>query len=164
MRIMTCAPRGGIVAASRLKLSSDNDCGFAFSFAGLIASRRGVEAMDKTRTLKISVRADASAAVVDLEGAIDLGNSTVLRATLFETLQTTPRLALNMSAVRYIDSSGIATLIEALKKSRDLKKDFLLFGVGERVHAVLKLTNLLGVFQIFDTEEHALEPHGRQSE
>ena len=113
--------------------------------------------MGRTRTLKISVRVIASATVVDLDGTVDLANSPALRATLFETQPTTSRLALNMSGVRYIDSSGIATLIEALKKARDLKKDFVLFGLGARVYDVLKLTNLLGVFQIFDNEEHALE-------
>ena len=113
--------------------------------------------MSRARTLNISVRAAGNAAVVDLEGAIDLANSVVLRSTLFEQLRANSRLALNMSGVRYIDSAGIATLIEALKESHHLKKDFRLFGVGETVHAVLKLTNLLQVFQIFDIEEHALD-------
>jgi anti-sigma B factor antagonist len=112
------------------------------------------------RILKITSRAVAGATVVDLEGAIDITNSTTLRASLFETLQATPRLALNMSAIRYIDSSGIATLIEALKKARALNSDFRLFGVGRPVHDVLKLTNLLGVFQIFESERDALETHG----
>lgn len=113
--------------------------------------------MGRTRTLKISVRASARATVVDLEGTVDLGNSPALRATLFEAVLTTSRLALNMSGVDYIDSSGIATLIEAFKKAKDLKKGFVLFGLGPAVHHVLKLTNLLGVFQVFDSEEHALQ-------
>jgi len=113
--------------------------------------------MSRTRTLKISVRVIATATVVDLEGTVDLQNSRALRATLFATVPATSRLALNMSGVRYIDSSGIATLIEVLQKARDLKKDFVLFGLGATVHNVLKLTHLLGVFQIFDSEEHAFE-------
>ena len=80
-----------------------------------------------------------------------------MRSSLFETLKTTPRLALNMIGVGYIDSSGIATLVEVLKRAKDLDKDFLMFGVAGAVHAVLKMTSLLGVFQIFDNEEHALQ-------
>jgi anti-sigma B factor antagonist len=113
--------------------------------------------MSKSRTLNISVRAAGSAVVVDLEGRIDLMNSTTLRATLFDLLAKHERVVLNMTQVGYIDSSGIATLIEALKKAHDLQKDFILFGVREAVHAVLKLTNLLGVFRIADSEEHALD-------
>jgi anti-sigma B factor antagonist len=115
--------------------------------------------MSRTRILNISVRVlDPTITIVDLEGAIDLQNSHGLRTTLFEKLRGTSRLALNMTGIRYIDSSGIATLIEVLKEARRLEKDFVLFGLGQTVHDVLKLTNLLGVFRVFGTEEQAL--HG----
>jgi len=113
--------------------------------------------MGRIRTLEITTRVVGRATIFDLQGSIDLGNSLVLRTKLFETLPAASRLALNMSGVVYLDSSGIATLIEALKKARDLKKDFVLFGLGSRVYDVLKLTNLLGVFQILESEEQALE-------
>jgi anti-sigma B factor antagonist len=113
--------------------------------------------MSPARTLNISVRSQHQATVVDLDGAIDIQNSPGLRTALFEKLSETPRLAVNMSAIRYIDSSGIATLIEVLKKAQTLRKDFLLFGLGASVYNVLKLTNLLGVFRIADTEEDALK-------
>jgi anti-sigma B factor antagonist len=119
--------------------------------------RNRAKNMGRTRTLEISIRVVARATIVDLEGAVDLGNSPVLRARLFEIVPAASRLALNMSGVQYIDSSGIATLIEVLKKTRDSKKAFVLFGLGPRVYDVLKLTNLLGVFQILDSEERALD-------
>jgi anti-sigma B factor antagonist len=113
--------------------------------------------MSRTRILNISVRVlSTTNTIVDLEGGIDLQNSHGLRATLFEKLSGTSRLAVNMTGVRYVDSSGIATLIEVLKKARSLQKDFVLFGLGRSVHDVLKLTNLLGVFRVFETEEQAL--------
>src|SRR2546427_13063903 len=113
--------------------------------------------MSRTRILNISVRVLDANTVVDLEGTIDLQNSRGLRTTLFERLPATSRLALNMSGIRYIDSSGIATLVEVLQKARNLKKDFVFFGIGAAVHNVLKLTHLPRVFQIFDSEQHALE-------
>ena len=112
--------------------------------------------MGSPRILHISIRTRNEAIVVDLEGSIDLQNSHGLRTALFDKLPETPRLALNMTGIRYIDSSGIATLIEVLKRARDLKKDFVLFGLGRPVHDVLKLTGLLGVFRIADSEERAL--------
>src|SRR5437016_6059161 len=113
--------------------------------------------MSRTHILNISVRDLTSATVVDLDGAIDLQNSRGLRTTLFEKLLASPRLVVNMRGIRYIDSSGIATLIEVLKKSKEVNKDFVLYGLGTAVHDVLKLTNLLGLFHVVDTEEHALE-------
>jgi anti-sigma B factor antagonist len=108
--------------------------------------------------LDITIRVVPETTIADLRGSIDLGNSLVMRTRLFEAMAAASRLALNMSEVAYIDSSGIATLIEILKKARDSKKDFVLFGLSPRVNDVLKLTNLLGVFRIFDTEDQALEP------
>jgi anti-sigma B factor antagonist len=70
--------------------------------------------------VKISVRDVGDAKVVEVEGDVDLGTSTVLRRTLFESLPRVTKLALNLEAIRYIDSSGIATLIEVLKDSQRL--------------------------------------------
>lgn len=108
------------------------------------------------RTLTIAIRVVGATTIVDLDGAIDITNSPALRTTLFSKAETSSRLALNMKGIRYIDSSGIATLIEALKKTSDLKKDFVLFALGPAVHDVLKMTSLLGVFQIADSEAQAL--------
>ena len=114
--------------------------------------------MSRTHILNISIRVvDAANTVVDLEGSIHLQNSRGMRATLLEQLQSTSRLALNMSGIRYIDSSGIATLIEVLKEAIALQKGFVLFGLAPTVHEVLKMTNLLGVFRVFDSEEQALQ-------
>ena len=107
--------------------------------------------------MNISVRVTATATVVDLEGTVDIGNSPALRSALFDKVSTTSRLALNMSGVRYIDSSGIATLIQVLRKAQDSQKTFVLFGLGSAVYDLLKLTHVLGIFQIFDSEREALE-------
>src|SRR5262249_39030277 len=99
--------------------------------------------MTRARILNISVRVlDPANTVVDLQGAIDLQNSRGLRTTLFERLPTTSRLILNMTGIGYIDSSGIATLVEVFKQARHMEKDFVLFGLGPAVHDVLRLTNL----------------------
>ena len=74
--------------------------------------------MSRTRILNMSVRdISAGKTIVDLEGAIDIQNSHGLRTLLFEKLAVTSRLMVNMSGIRYVDSSGIATLIEVLKKA-----------------------------------------------
>lgn len=108
--------------------------------------------------MKISVRESGSARVVDLEGEVDLGTSPNLRRALFDLLQQTPKLALNMQALRYIDSSGIATLIEVLKDAQRLQKQFVLFGISPAVQDVFRLTHVNRIFQIFNTEEEAVSP------
>jgi anti-sigma B factor antagonist len=106
--------------------------------------------------MKISVREAGEAKIVEVEGNVDLSTSSDLRRTLFAILVDAPKLALNLAAVRYIDSSGIATLIEALKDSQRLKKDFVLFGLSPAVEQVFRLTHVMRIFQVFNTEQEAI--------
>ena len=106
--------------------------------------------------MTILIRESGGARIVDLEGEVDLGTSPNLRRTLFDLLGKTPKLALNLRALRYIDSSGIATLIEVLKDAQRLGKEFVLFGLSPAVHDTFRLTHVNRVFRIFDTEEQAV--------
>jgi anti-sigma B factor antagonist len=107
--------------------------------------------------VKISVRDVGSAQVIEVEGDVDLGTSPAFRRTLFEALSHAATVALNLQAIRYIDSSGIATLIEALKASQRLNKEFVLFGLSPAVQQVFRLTHVSRIFKIFQTEQEALE-------
>jgi len=106
--------------------------------------------------VKISVREVGAVKVVEVDGEVDLGTSPLLRRTLLENLPTVGRLALNLEAIRYIDSSGIATLVEVLNRSRHLKKEFVLFGLSPAVQEVFRLTHVVRIFQVFQTEQEAL--------
>jgi anti-sigma B factor antagonist len=66
------------------------------------------------------------------------------------------RVIVNLEKVKYIDSAGVASLVEGLKLSRDLKSGFALFGLSRSTREVLELTRLLKVFEVHDTEEQAL--------
>lgn len=106
--------------------------------------------------MKISIREAGETKIVEIEGDVDLGTSPDLRRTLFATLLEAPRMALNLAAIRYIDSSGIATLIEVLKDSQRRNKQFVLFGLSPAVQHVFHLTHVIRIFQVFQTEEEAL--------
>ncbi|HXH48639.1 MAG TPA: STAS domain-containing protein, partial [Terriglobia bacterium] len=68
-----------------------------------------------------------------------------------------PRLVVNFSEVRYIDSSGIASLVEVLMKARNSQKQLVLYGLNKTVQEVLQLTRLTTIFEIRKTEEEALQ-------
>ena len=103
-----------------------------------------------------STRVEKGATIVDVVGHIDMGSSPALRKTLLESLKGTERVAINLSAVKYIDSSGIASLVEVLRDAHQSKKQIVLFGLTPAVLQVLQLTRLTGVFEIRETEEQAL--------
>lgn len=112
--------------------------------------------MDMESRMKSSTRTEKGTVIVDVVGQIDMGSSPVLRKTLLDSLKSTESVAINLSAVRYIDSSGIASLLEVFKAARSSEKRFVMFGVTGAVLQVLQLTRLTGIFEICDTEEQAI--------
>jgi len=106
--------------------------------------------------MKAEVRNLQGTAIVDISGHIDLGSSPALRKTMLECLKSTDRLAANLAQVQYIDSSGIASLLEILKEARNKGKRFVLYGMTPAVSEVLQLTRLTGVFETYVTEEEAV--------
>jgi anti-sigma B factor antagonist len=108
--------------------------------------------------MDISTRQSGTATIVDVVGDITLYNSPQVRKVLLELLKDkkAPRVIVNLERVRYIDSAGVASLVEGLKLSRDLKSTFALFGLSRTAREVLELTRLIKVFEVYNTEEEAL--------
>lgn len=110
--------------------------------------------------MQISARHLDRITIFDVSGDIDLANSPQLRKALLRELREVrmPRVVLNLKAVRYIDSSGVASLVEGLKASRDVGSRFVLFGLNTTTREVLQLSKLVKIFEIYDDEKQALAP------
>jgi len=108
--------------------------------------------------MNIATRHNGIATIVDLTGDITLYNSPDIRKALMELLKVkkAPRVIVNLTSVKYIDSAGVACLVEALKVSRESKLGFALFGLSRVAREVLELTRLIRVFEVYDTEEEAI--------
>ena len=108
--------------------------------------------------MQISTRQSGKATIVDVSGDIDLYNSPEVRKVLLAALREkrAPRVIVNLREVRYIDSSGVASLVEGLKVSRELGSRLVLLGLSQAVRDVLELSRLNKVFEVCDTEEQAL--------
>ena len=108
--------------------------------------------------MNISTRQVDNAFIVDVTGDITLYNTPEVRKTLLDLLKEkhVKRVIVNLEKVKYIDSAGVASLVEGLKLSRDLKSGFALFGLSKTAREVLELTRLLKVFEVHDTEAEAL--------
>ena len=106
----------------------------------------------------IASRQFGGGVILDLSGDIDLAHSPAMRKALLGEIRDkhTAKLFLNLKNVRYIDSSGIASLVEGLKASRDYGARLILFGLSPSVREVMELSRLQKIFEIYDTEEQAL--------
>ncbi len=108
--------------------------------------------------MDIVTRQEGAATILALSGDITLYNTPEVRKAILTLLKEkrVPELLVDMRAVRYIDSSGVASLVEGLKASRDLGSRFTLYGLTKTAREVLELTRLLRVFEVYDDEQQAL--------
>jgi anti-sigma B factor antagonist len=112
----------------------------------------------RSAPVQISVRHLENTTILDVIGDIDLANSPAVRRALLAELREKkiPRVIMNLQGVKYIDSSGIASLVEGLKASRDVQARFILFGLSKSAREVLQLSRLIKLFEIYENEEQAL--------
>lgn len=88
--------------------------------------------------------------VLRLSGEIDLQHSPKLRQLLRSKVEARlPALLLDFSDVCYIDSSGLATLIEYYQNSRAYQGRIALAGLNQRVRSIFDLVRLSEIFPIF---------------
>lgn len=108
--------------------------------------------------MQIAARPATGGTILDITGDIDLAHSPAMRKALLQEIREkkTPKVFLNLEKVRYIDSSGIASLVEGLKASRDQGSRLILFGLSKTVREVMELSRLQKIFEIHDSEAQAL--------
>ena len=98
--------------------------------------------------MSFRISEQAGTATVFLSGEIDLERSPAARKALLDALAKRQALVVDLGDVSYMDSSGIASLVEAYQRARTQNLGFTLMRVGDGVMKVLKLARLDQVFPI----------------
>jgi anti-sigma B factor antagonist len=102
--------------------------------------------------LVIDITRDDHGSVISVGGDIDLYSSPRLRDAIFAEIdRAVARLALDLSKVRYMDSSGVATLVEGLQHAKAAGVGFKLVAPSPKVMRVLEMTRLEAVFEVGPT-------------
>lgn len=95
--------------------------------------------------------------ILALEGEIDLHRSPEIKELLQPPIQRkVARILLDLSRVSYMDSSGLAVVIEALQSVLAYGGKFGLFGLQQSVRSIFEIARLDQVFDIFPDEATAL--------
>ena len=95
-----------------------------------------------------SITEQSGRTVVALSGEIDMEEAPKVRRALLDVMKQKRDILVDLSQVTYIDSSGIASLIEGLQAARKQKNDLALVSVSQRARRVLELARLDKVFTI----------------
>ena len=107
-----------------------------------------------------AVREEGGALVVTLRGTVDLEQSPVAREVLLDSVERAKVVLVVLTEVTFMDSSGVASLVEAYQAARTRQGRFGLVAVAPRVLRVLQLARLDRVFTIHATLTEGLAGGG----
>ena len=110
--------------------------------------------------MTIAIEKRDNASIVALFGEIDLEKAPSVRRALLDCVLGGSDVIVDLKAVEYLDSSGIASLVEAYQAAKRGNLYFALAGIGARPMRVLQLSRLDLVFTIHAGVEDALAARG----
>jgi anti-sigma B factor antagonist len=126
--------------------------------AGLLPGEEGI-----SMTVRMTNSEIDGVSVVTLDGRIVLGEeSNSLREKLKILIaEGKKKIVLNMANIKYIDSTGLGTLVAAHVSAKTQGASVRLCHLGRKFHEVMQITKLLTVFDVYDTEAAAVSSFQR---
>jgi len=111
--------------------------------------------------LDINIVENKDGALVYLSGRVDIDSSPAFRDRLLALIevQRAKRVSVNLFAITQMDSSGIATLIEALKIAHAYQTELTLQGLHDDL---LRLFEFTGILSLFNGKPHAIGQSGSE--
>jgi anti-sigma B factor antagonist len=109
-------------------------------------------------SLEVQTRqTDGGVTVLAPSGRLDVAGAPSLKEAIGEAVKNgPPRVVIDLEGVSFVDSTGLGSVIAALKLVRSSKGDLRLAAPNQQVRVVLELTTLDRVFPYFATVEEAL--------
>ena len=108
--------------------------------------------------MKIKERTEKDVVIVEPSGEVDFYNSSAMRERFSDLIkQKRKAIVVNLARVTYIDSSGLATLIELMQKVNKYGGKLKLSGLNQTVKDTFEVSKLIDVFSIYADEQEALK-------
>jgi len=108
--------------------------------------------------LKIDTCRDGDAIILRTRGEVTVFTSPAFRETLRQATESMPPLVvLDLQETTYVDSSGVATLVEALQTVNRYKGRLVLAGMSRRVRGVFEIARLDTIFLVAADVAEALK-------
>lgn len=96
-------------------------------------------------------------AVCYIDGEIDINSSPAIKKSFDKLLSSkAPKLVINLAKVTYVDSSGLATMVEILKNMKSYGGRMRLACMSPKIKSLFEITKLEKLFEILADEETAI--------
>ena len=96
--------------------------------------------------------------IVAVEGELDLSTSSRFREALTELVDASPRVAIDLRAVTFMDSTALGVVVAAMKRARERDGELALIGPTGSPRKVLSITALDQIMRIVDDPSELSEP------
>ncbi|HZF11237.1 MAG TPA: STAS domain-containing protein [Thermoanaerobaculia bacterium] len=108
--------------------------------------------------MKVSVRQREGVTVLDIEGKITIGSGDLeLRNAVQQAVNDGAKnLLINLGKVTTLDSSGVGELVSSYTTATSRGAKLKLVNLPPKVQDVLTITQLITVFDVYDTEDEAI--------
>ena len=103
--------------------------------------------------MEISLKSESGYDILQLSGEVDMHFSPQLREKILGSLKAGKPLLIDMGAVSYIDSSGIASLVEGFQTAKTANLPYGLLNISTTAQQVLTMTRLDKVFHLYTSAE-----------
>jgi len=110
--------------------------------------------------MNYETREEQGALIVAFDGDVDLQSSPEARKALLEAVGRGMPVLVDLSQVGYIDSSGVASLVESFQAARKAGQNLVLISVSDGAKRVLELARLDKVFTICDSLDDGIAAIG----
>lgn len=110
--------------------------------------------------MEITVREENDVTILNLSGRLDLASGTTLKEQVKELFnQERSSFHFNLAEVEFINSSGLGSLVSVMKEIRLRKGRLTLSNLASYVQEIFDITQLSHIFEIFGTEQEALNSY-----
>ena len=110
--------------------------------------------------MEITAKEINDVSILALSGRLDLASGTTLKQQVKELFdQEKLSFHMNLAEVEFINSSGLGTLVSIMKEVRLRKGRLTLSNLASYVQEIFDITQLSHIFEIFGTEEEALNSY-----
>lgn len=112
--------------------------------------------------MDISVRKASDVTIVDFKGRLAIGVSDTILPRIIDEILTdgSKKILLNLSEMDYIDSNGLGELVQVYRDAQRRGASLRLLKPQDRVTKTLRLTNLLPMFTVYESEDEAMQAFG----
>ena len=102
---------------------------------------------------------NVAVAMVPVE-ELDASNAGEFKHDIAPVLQANARLVLDLSRLRFVDSSGLGAMVSCLRQLSSKGGDLKLCGMSKQVRGLFELVRMHRIFDIYSTKEEAVHAFG----